>query len=280
MFRNERDVLLRLRGPQFSRVITLLASYEWRGDYYIMLPIANCSLRQFWSQTDSTSNYTLWMSWTVGQIAELADCLANIHDFGRNVLPSDELQNADAVGAIHGDIKPQNILIMKSTAEVTAGNLVFADFGISHVFSKSSPGDPAPFYGNRSFEAPENRTVRDVGRPSDMWSFGCVIFEFLVWLVLGRDSLQAFRKDRFMATPGCKYPIKDDVFYSLVYNSSARVQGVIVRPTVGQYAARIYQDSKCVGPVRKITTLVLSGLLVAEPTRRLTADEIAQKIKS
>ena len=75
---------------------------------------------------------------------------------------------------IHKDLKPQNIMLTKS------GDIKIMDFGISETFrSSKSRLKETSRSGTPVYMSPEQLLGKDVGRESDIWSFGLLIYELL-----------------------------------------------------------------------------------------------------
>jgi len=85
----------------------------------------------------------------------IARALAAIHD----------------AGIIHRDIKPENILINQQ------GVSVLVDFGIALLKQKSN--DNEIIQGTESYIAPEQRLSTDIDFKADLFSLGCVLYEWL-----------------------------------------------------------------------------------------------------
>ncbi len=95
------------------------------------------------------------------------------------------LQIAEAVaaahekGIIHRDLKPGNI---KITPE---GKVKVLDFGIARTVSsepiaqRSTVTEPGRIIGTPTYMSPEQVRGQEVDRRSDIWSFGCVLYEML-----------------------------------------------------------------------------------------------------
>ncbi|WP_300675293.1 bifunctional serine/threonine-protein kinase/formylglycine-generating enzyme family protein [Desulfoluna sp.] len=92
--------------------------------------------------------------------------------FARGV--AEGLAYAHGEGVIHKDIKPQNILVTRD------GTPKITDFGISEtVKSSMSRIANSSSSGTLVYMAPEQIRGRDVGRESDIYSFGALLYELL-----------------------------------------------------------------------------------------------------
>ena len=105
--------------------------------------------------------------------------------FARQI--AEGLEAAHARGVIHCDLKPANIA-------VTADERVkLLDFGLARAFASetTSPeislsptltAEPAPagaIFGTVSYMSPEQARGRDIDKRTDIWAFGCVLYEML-----------------------------------------------------------------------------------------------------
>ena len=101
---------------------------------------------------------------------------------------SEALEEGHAKGVIHRDLKPGNI---KVTAD---GTVKVLDYGLAKAFSRDGQLSPdlsqSPtltrqataagiLLGTPAYMSPEQAKGDDVDRRSDIWSFGCVLYELL-----------------------------------------------------------------------------------------------------
>ena len=87
------------------------------------------------------------------------------------------LDAAHALGLVHRDVKPGNILI----SEVAPGTRAYlGDFGLTRgAESVSDITQAGAFIGSIDYAAPEQWKNHQLGAPTDVYALGCVLFECL-----------------------------------------------------------------------------------------------------
>ena len=186
--RLHRDVALKVLPDRFSRNMERLARFEREAHVLASLSHPNIATIHGIEHVDGISALVL----EVVEGQTLAERLR------RGPLPIDEsleiahqiaeaLEAAHERGIVHRDLKPANVM-------VTLENRVkLLDFGVAKVFddataatastsiSNDATGDTQPGLvpGTAAYMSPEQARGEVIDRRSDIWAFGCVLFEML-----------------------------------------------------------------------------------------------------
>jgi Protein kinase domain len=90
------------------------------------------------------------------------------------------LDDAHAIGLVHRDIKPGNILISRSGASEFREHAYLTDFGVSkYTGSESGFTKTGQFVGTSLYAAPEQIQGEKITGRTDVYAFGCVLHECL-----------------------------------------------------------------------------------------------------
>ena len=183
----ERENLNRARELESPHLIKPIAAYERKPDRCFIFRWADGgNLGDYWRENEAEARQRESVLWLLGQFVGICSALQVLH--GRNVR--------------HGDLKPENMLLFKRGYD--RGCLQIADLGLTTFYEKGEHTnvrvgkDTKTPSGTRRYKPPEVDELRGEGQPRsrqyDVWSFGCILLELLVWLVCGYSALEKFRK--------------------------------------------------------------------------------------
>ena len=86
----------------------------------------------------------------------------------------DALAAAHAVGVLHRDVKPANVLVVGHADGGVSVKL--ADFGVASLRDESDLTVPGMVMGSPSYMAPEQASGRPVGPEADLWALGALLY--------------------------------------------------------------------------------------------------------
>jgi serine/threonine-protein kinase len=156
-FRREADTLARLRHPN---IISALEAGRVGSELFMVMELAEGMSMEAMLRQRRANGMGMFPVESVLRIAKQA---------------SSGLAAAHAIGVVHRDIKPSNLMVS------ARGHLTIVDFGIARLLEDNSPRLTAPTQtiGSPLYMSPEQTMGIDVDGRSDLYSFGCVLYELL-----------------------------------------------------------------------------------------------------
>ncbi|KAI3324069.1 hypothetical protein HD806DRAFT_494008 [Xylariaceae sp. AK1471] len=180
-FDKESNALAYMREIDHKHLIKCIAAVQKERRYFFVFPWADGgNLREFWGSDDFASPDTQTTSWAISQMRGLAEALTALHNYNTR----------------HGDLKPENILRFSDDSSSGYGRLVIADVGLAKVHTDMTRSRQFPtrtVTGTVRYEAPEAFSPdQSRSRLYDLWAMGCIILEFVTWILHGREELRKF----------------------------------------------------------------------------------------
>lgn len=178
-----------LRILKHPNIVEFYTAFTFQDRPALLFAEAECDLKHWLRATEPTKFSEIE---TLEACYGLSSALHRLHQY---VL---EGQGTLMIGC-HFDLHPGNVLVRDRS-------FILSDFGLSRL-KYESQGSQSYFKGGiRDYYAPEcqqweNDLERNKsGRPSDVWSFGCIIAEVATFLKCGSEGLYEF--DQVRRIPG------------------------------------------------------------------------------
>src|SRR5262249_22691788 len=149
-FQREIETLGRLEHPNIVRFFE--AGYENGVYYYAMEYVDGLNFDQILAK----QSRLLWKD-VLDVAMQVSRALKHVHDHG----------------IIHRDIKPSNLILNAQ------GVIKLTDFGIAKVFAATHLTATGSIVGTAEFLSPEQAAGKIVGKRSDLYCLGCVLYMLL-----------------------------------------------------------------------------------------------------
>jgi serine/threonine protein kinase len=119
-----------------------------------------------------------------------------------------------------------------------------------------------------------------VSRKYDVWSMGCMVLEFVTWLLLGAERVDAFSRERLERVPqminGHVEYIDDDTFFTKLRNG----RDAIIRRGVAQWVDKLRADKQCSQLIHDVLGLVMDRMLQVDQDLRATSEFLRDEMES
>src|SRR5947208_1239100 len=169
-FQREIETLSKLDHPNIVRFYE--AGFEDGHHFYAMEYVEGLNLDQLLEEQPRL----LWKD-VLNIALQVAPALRHVHDHG----------------IIHRDIKPSNLILNAQ------GVIKLTDFGIAKVFASTHLTATGGIVGTAEFLSPEQAAGKIVGRRSDLYCFGCVLYALLTGRppFTGKTYVELLHKHRY-----------------------------------------------------------------------------------
>ncbi|KAI9662603.1 MAG: hypothetical protein M1821_008770 [Bathelium mastoideum] len=282
------EMLLKIGHSKHRHLIRLLSAFKHGENCYLILPLAKCSLRDYFEAEDhqlfkrtDPKDFHRFVIWILKQFQGLADALRVLH----GGLASDSLGLRSGVAYRH-DFKPANILHFKRLTrdsesdtglrdwEEFYGRLQLNDLGLGKIREQEEGTNTWDLRCTPTYAAPDFVRNKLQGRAVDIWAFACVLLEVFVWLVEGPKAIKKFSSARNAEIGGSK--VETNAYFKIVSDSNFDVCSVATRKVTTIRNVALENDGN--GTVNMIMDIVESCWKI-EHIERPSASELVEKLK-
>ncbi|KAF8537971.1 kinase-like domain-containing protein [Trichophaea hybrida] len=253
----EKECLQILDHLKHPNIVKLLASYSHCEKHHFLFPLLPIDLERFLQLEERFGEFKHDFTFYIA-LEGLSSALAKVHSLNLN-----ERDHDVALGRIgyHHDLKPGNVLVDSKT-------FYLADFGLARLRPEDKGSRTKWKSGLGDYVAPEcmdeKMKPKEVGRPLDIWSFGCMVSEVAAYIEGGREGVESFRKQRSGAA--FRPNMTDQYFFS----------GKDLRPQVISWFENLKARSE--GSVLHNLLETAGLMLKIDPMERLKAAKVHQHL--
>jgi serine/threonine protein kinase len=296
-FEAEDTVLQDLSQFDHAHIVGRIAAMEYDGEYILLSRWADGGdLRKFWSSNPTPKLDAKLVQQTLVQLMGLASAIHTLHTNNNRMGPvtqTGEMMKALSVvpespevphivaddmpsqGGYthfrHGDIKPENILV-NGLEGSQIGILMIGDVGLAkrhlnptvHRRQKTETKHATTSYGPpEAFATP----LGPRSRLYDIWSYGCTMFEMIIWLLYGGQGL-----DGYWAIPVDKH--QGTLFFTAPTGQPARVNDHTSSLMQSILAGDLAQSGPSGSALRDLLILIQTKVLVVDLPGRVDATSL------
>ncbi|KAI8213173.1 Mitogen-activated protein kinase kinase kinase YODA [Colletotrichum sp. SAR 10_76] len=263
-FKVEADALSDIASLKHNHIIERIAAITRGENRYFMFQWADGgNLRDFWKSHPWPELNANLVRESISQLRGLADALAVLHNY------------KGEGNYRHGDLKPENILRFQD--KTFLGTLKIADLGLAKRHTEATDarlGSTTTRYGTARYEPPEAITNKTKARSRlyDVWSLGCIMLEYIIWLLYGYTGVRVFT-EALLDDTGCFYRTEKD-------GNQTKAE---VHPIVVDWMNEISKHPQCSShtAIRTLLDLVRDRLLVVTlPPGSKTTSHISSAVVS
>ncbi|KAH6625486.1 kinase-like domain-containing protein [Boeremia exigua] len=283
----EVEAYRRLNPIEHQHIVRLLATYTKDNNLYIMFPWADSNLFDFWCkhfpEVHQLPRGAGLARWVAKQMLGLAEALKNIHNLqiGEHEVQTLSPTARQQTHGRHGDIKPENVLWFKESEtsgvdDFLNSTLKISDLGSAdfHSLGSRSVGLSTTHGGfTATYKAPEFDMRARVSPLYDIWSFGCVLMQFVIWYLDGRAGVERFGNLR---TAESHQRIRTDEFFNFYQTAGGSRLTSKAKPSVREEIDRLREHPDGSDFVLDVLDLIQSDLLRMDYKKRAGCDQIVK----
>lgn len=218
----------------------------------------------------------------------VANALLKLHNYRITIERGEVDQQDDGLLSVqpgeekygrHGDIKPENFLWFKQINGVDDPNgvLQLADFGLGRFHREASRSGSNGGNHSPTYEPPECKLHRKVSREYDFWSLGCVLLEYVTWLLRGAEAVTEFSNSRGAGSNNIS-DVNDDNYFTIIKDEENE-DDAVVRKEVEEWVEDLHAHPNASALIHELLSLTMDQLLVVDSKERVKAGPLYTQLK-
>ncbi len=171
-----RQCAIKVLGPELAQEVGFL--HRFQREIETLSQLDHCNIVRFYESGHENGHYFYAMEYVDGRSLEQIVATHGRMDWrdvlgvALQVVPA--LKHIHDHGIIHRDIKPSNLILSND------GIVKLMDFGIAKVFAGTRLTATGGIVGTAEFLSPEQAAGKVVGKRSDLYCLGCVLYALLI----------------------------------------------------------------------------------------------------
>ncbi|KAK4210386.1 hypothetical protein QBC37DRAFT_322259, partial [Rhypophila decipiens] len=257
--------------------VKLLATFEvydyiidTRPSVYVLCPWAEWNLdtyRKAHSKRYSPLNVG-YLKWTIRNFLHVAKALHYLHEDSKLGKRASAAKATDNPGYYNSSpIHPRNVLVFTARGYIPGelddsfrSTMALSEFSLSASLFAANTAPPDVGLGQDNKES---------YRDSNVFNFGCLLLEHLVWLFRGLDGLEKFSMARLEVDPRSDGETNADTFWKPTSTETGQLKD-IVKSTIAELRDR----SDCVEAAGDLLIFIEEDLLDMNPRSRMESSQI------
>ena len=180
--RLKRTVAIKVLRPEIATSAVRVARFE--REAHLLAALSHPNIAAIHGLEEHNGQFLLVLEYVEGDtlsaiIAQGGVPLRRAVDIARQIASA--IEEAHQKGIVHRDLKPGNVKVRPD------GTVKVLDFGVAKVMADDLDGPTASEFqtregtvvGTPAYMSPEQASGAPVGSATDVWAFGCVLFELL-----------------------------------------------------------------------------------------------------
>ena len=163
--------------------------------------------------------------------------------------------------------------------------LQLADFGSSRIlYEQPQASSIGPKHGSGSYAASETVLGQHYSQAIDIWGFGCIILEAIVWLLQGPEGLKSFTDARMHRSYPFGMNLEGDFFFQLEphrkEDSYSKPWVEKINPGITARISELKLQEECQKVTTALLELVEQHMLLIDSRKRISAAELFKRLRN